>query len=233
MKKRTNKASNDADARADILAKRIVKKSHQKRPFDYARVPNGMRPYKYLIREFAYSGRTAPYKDPDTIILAVIEQEVERFVAENYWADMVYVKKVRSGKVNRLHKESPQTRAAFAIYDSYLYFKNEKPVLERKVDKLRGIWAKIFRKRLPIMKKIYAKEGKPLSGYSETIEVTIGGKKKKIKAFRSPECDMFNLPESDKEAVAMENLRNAEMELEKKSMKAYRAVIDNIRHLWC
>ena len=219
---------------AEVLAKHIVKESRPKRLFDYAKVPDGKRQYKYLIRDFAYSGKVVPYKDPDTIILAVIEQEVERFVMENYWADMVYVKKVLSGKMKRVEKnESEQTKAAFAIYEAYLFFAKEKPRLERQVDKLRGKWAMIFRKRLSIMKQIYKNEGKPLSGYEETITITVGGRKRKLKVHRSPDSDMFNLPEPPDEAVASENLRDAEAELEEKSMKAYRAVIDNIRHLWC
>lgn len=219
---------------AEVLTKHIVKKSRPKRLFDYTKVPEGKHPYKYLIRNFAYSEKFAPYKDPDTIILAVIEQEVERFVMENYWADMVYVKKVVSGKMKRVEKnESEQTKAAFAIYDAYLFFKREKPMLERQVDRLRGKWARIFRKRLPIMKQRYMDEGKPLAGYEETITITVAGRKRKLKVHRSPDSDMFNLPEPPDEAVASENLRNAEAELEEKSMKAYRAVIDNIRHLWC
>lgn len=217
---------------ADVLAKRIVRKSSSHKKFDYAKVPDGKRPYRYIIRDFAYSERVAPYKDPDTIILAVIEQEVKRFVKENFWVDMVYAGKVLSGKTKRMKNESDQMKAAVAIYETYLFFTKEKPRLEKKVDMLRGRWARCFNKRLPIMQRIYKKEGKPLSGYEDVIEVTISGRKRKLKVHRSPEIDKFNLPETAEEKVRAKDLRNAEVELDEKCMKAYRAVIDNIHHLW-
>lgn len=215
--------------------KKLVDKINSVKPFDYYKVGKGQDPYCYVIRDFAYPKdrkHEQPYHDPDSIIAAVIEQELARFVKCNLWADMHNARRFRTGKIDKMPK-SASSESALELYDAYVFFTKKRDKMAKENDVKLRKWAKMMSNlRKEVVKEFKAK-GLPTKGYPEEITVKgKNGKPKKIKVFKSPFSEAFNREQPKEMRDLFVDLEKSEDALAKEEMKHYLAIVKNLRHMW-